>query len=132
MVFFAMPSSSSTRPKTHHGNDQLWPGDRVDLGTDIAGLNLEIRALGNEIADLTQEDPVDFQIHRRAVCAVPTMNLGLQPVALSQKVRGSFTPGRGQFEAKPYQYVGLSFQATLRCVGIYIIHRDLQSLCFCN
>lgn len=85
MVFFAMPSSSSTRPKTHHGNDQLWPGDRVDLGTDIAGLNLEIRALGNEIADLTQEDPVDFQTHRRAVCAVPTMNLGLQPVALSQK-----------------------------------------------
>jgi hypothetical protein len=83
----------------HDRHDQLRPRDLCDLGIDIGGRDLEIAVLGQEIADVAQELLVCRKIGRRAVLAVPLIDLGLQIVAAGKQrtvLRAEIMDQRGQ------------------------------------
>ncbi len=83
----------------HHRDDELRAGNGGDLRVDMAGRNLDRAALGDEVADLAQEILVGVHVRRRAVLAVPGVDLGLHLVALLQKpavFRTQFVDGVGK------------------------------------
>ncbi len=67
----------------HH---QLRAGQGGDFGVDIGGVDLEILALGQQIADVLQEVLVGCRILRAvAVCQMPGVDLHLQIMAAGQQ-----------------------------------------------
>ena len=89
--------------RVHHRHDELRPGDDGDLGIDILGRDAEGRAFRQEIADLLQESLVGVEIGRRAIVAMPVVDLVLQRLALCRAAPGSSARGRGRLPRKTCQ-----------------------------
>ena len=67
--------------RVHHGDYQLRPGERGYLLVYICSADLEVRALGQQVADLLQEGLVGGGVIARAgMGAVPVVDGGLQAV----------------------------------------------------
>ena len=73
-----------TRVRCRH--HQLRPGDAGDLVIDEGGVDGKILALGQKIADLSQEAGVGLGVHRAGgEGAVPGVNLGLERITHRQQ-----------------------------------------------
>ena len=83
-----------------HRYDQLRAGHAGNLGVDIRGVDLEIRPLGQEVADILQKGAIGAVVMRgRTVRAVPRIDPRLQILSFGQKcavLRGQIGQHRGK------------------------------------
>jgi len=118
--------------RVHHRHHQLRPGNVRNLVIHVFGRDLEILALGQQIADVLQELSIDRQVVCLALMLViPGVELGLQRIAPGQQL----AVARGQLFDDPCESLperlGLQPGARDDFIDHQIVQNlgDLQSAC---
>jgi hypothetical protein len=76
------------KARVHHRHDKLGPGDAGDFGVHVFRADGEVRAFGDQVADLFQEGAVGLPVERLATAGGnPVVDLCLQRVPLFQQAQ---------------------------------------------